>query len=372
MSEYQYYEWQTLHRPLTSREREEVEYLSSHITVTSVGAWVDYSWSDFKHDPLEVLASYFDAFLYMANWGSRRLAFRFPKHLIEPEAFEPYLLRWNVELKPHGDFYILDLYLVEAEIYEWVEGEGLLGRLSQLYNDIIDGDMRALYIAWLAAQQHEVLDDEAPEPPVPPGLKQLTPALATLTKFFDVDDYLLSAAAAASPDLQASSTSDRQLQAAISQLSREECEAFLQRLLANEPHLTRTLKRRLQELTGAQPAQTASPGGRTFDDLEIAAEALEKEETERERREAEARRRAYLLSLAPQQDAIWASIEELIERKHARAYDQATSKLIDLRDLAALQGTEDDFQRRLDDIHQRYARRHAFIKRLQKAGLEPS
>jgi len=35
MSEYQYYEWQTLDRPLTPEERTAVNELSSHIEVTS-------------------------------------------------------------------------------------------------------------------------------------------------------------------------------------------------------------------------------------------------------------------------------------------------------------------------------------------------
>ncbi|MBI5349435.1 MAG: hypothetical protein HZB77_09005 [Chloroflexi bacterium] len=73
MSEYQYYEWQTLDRPLTEEEQDAVNGLSSHIDVSSTNAVVTYEWSDFKHDPLKVLAKYFDAHLYLANWGSRRL-----------------------------------------------------------------------------------------------------------------------------------------------------------------------------------------------------------------------------------------------------------------------------------------------------------
>lgn len=83
MSEYQYYEWQTLDRPLTPEEREAVSKLSSHIDVTSSQAVVTYSWGDFKHDPIQVLARYSDAFIYLANWGSKRLAFRFPRGLLD-------------------------------------------------------------------------------------------------------------------------------------------------------------------------------------------------------------------------------------------------------------------------------------------------
>ena len=54
MSEYQYYEWQTMDRPLTDKEQAEVKKLSSHIAVGSTGAWVECSWGSFKHSAREV------------------------------------------------------------------------------------------------------------------------------------------------------------------------------------------------------------------------------------------------------------------------------------------------------------------------------
>jgi hypothetical protein len=90
MSEYPYYEWQTIDRPLNSMEQEAITRLSSHMdTVTSTQAIVTYSWGDFKHDPRVVLLQYFDAHLYLANWGTRRLLFRFPKSVIDPHTIRP-------------------------------------------------------------------------------------------------------------------------------------------------------------------------------------------------------------------------------------------------------------------------------------------
>ena len=115
MSEYQCYEWQTLDRPLTPEERAAVNRLSSHIEVTSSQAVVTYSWSDFRHDPIQVLVRCFDTFLrspgspselYLANWGSKRLAFRFPKGLLDPRPIEPYLWEDCIELEPIGDYLI--------------------------------------------------------------------------------------------------------------------------------------------------------------------------------------------------------------------------------------------------------------------------
>ena len=83
MSEYQYHEWQAIDRVLTPEEQDAVYDLSSHIEVSSSRAVVTYHWSDFRHDPKQVLLKYFDAYFYLANWGSLRLMFRFPKGLLE-------------------------------------------------------------------------------------------------------------------------------------------------------------------------------------------------------------------------------------------------------------------------------------------------
>lgn len=113
--------------------------LSSHIHVTASQAIVTYSWGDFKHDPIQVLARYFDAFLYLANWGSKRLAFRFPKGLLDPRHIKPYLWEYRIELEPVGDSLILDISLHEEEGF-WVEDEGWLSSLSRLRDDLLQGD----------------------------------------------------------------------------------------------------------------------------------------------------------------------------------------------------------------------------------------
>ena len=51
MSEYQYYEWQTIDRVLTPDEQSLVDQLSSHIDVTASQAVVTYEWGDFNFHP---------------------------------------------------------------------------------------------------------------------------------------------------------------------------------------------------------------------------------------------------------------------------------------------------------------------------------
>ena len=129
MSEYQHCEWQTVDRLLTDGEQEAVSHLSSHIDVSSSRAVVSYSWGSFKHAPLQILARYFDAHLYLANWGSRRLMFRFPAGLVNREAIEPYCVQNRIAIKTCEDFDILDMDLSEEEGGDWIEAEGSLSGL---------------------------------------------------------------------------------------------------------------------------------------------------------------------------------------------------------------------------------------------------
>ena len=82
--------------------------------VTASQAVVTYEWSDFRHDPRKVLARYFDAFLYFANWGTRRLMFRFPAGLLDEDAVAPYLMEEMIELSTEGNPHILEIAFEEG------------------------------------------------------------------------------------------------------------------------------------------------------------------------------------------------------------------------------------------------------------------
>lgn len=310
MSEYQYYEWQTIDRALTAAEQAAVNKLSSHIEVTSTRAWVEYHWSGFKHDPKQVLARYFDAFLYYANWGCQRLAFRFPKGLLDENALQPYLWEYCSELEPIGDALILDISYPDEDGGNYFEGEARLSALAPLRDDILAGDYRALYLAWLLAAAANDIDEEL-EPPVPPGLGELSAPLAEFVRFFQLDSFLVQAAAQASEPLRAAPMPA--LEALIARLPRAECDAFLRRLAEGEPLLALKLNRRLQELAGPPARPQAAAPRRTWAELRETAEQLRQAEARRQKAEAEARRFKDLQDFAPRAAQAWRNVQALIE-----------------------------------------------------------
>jgi hypothetical protein len=368
MSEYQYYEWQTIDRPLTTSERREVDALSSHMdTVTSTQAIVTYSWGDFKHDPAQVLLKFFDAFLYDSNFGSRRVMFRLPKDLVDVDAIRPYCLEYWITLEEHGKYFVLDISGNDEDGYEWVETEGTLGQLTSLREQVLQGDCRMLYLMWLKAMESDpdIAEDE-PGPPIPAGLKELNAGLQAFAEFFDINPHLIAAAAASSK--KAASTPETDLASALSKLTRSETDHHLLQILNGEPGAVLMLKKRLMELSGKSVAPS-SPAILTIGEMIQQAEIIEQEALRKVRQEAERQRIQRLEKLAQQEEAAWAKVEGLLDQKRGSAYDEATRLLAELHELAKLKKWELKYQERFRPICLKYGKSVALMRRFHHAGL---
>jgi len=85
MSECQYYEFRAVDRPLDDRQMRELRAISSRAVITPTSFTNEYNWGDFKGSPDKWMEKYFDAFLYLANWGTRGLMLRIPKRLLDSD-----------------------------------------------------------------------------------------------------------------------------------------------------------------------------------------------------------------------------------------------------------------------------------------------
>ena len=371
MSEYQYYEWQTVDRLLTESEQEAVRKLSSHIEVSSSRAVVTYAWGDFKHDPRNVLARFFDAHLYLANWGSRRLLFRFPPGLVSRDAIELYCVSDRITFATVSGFEVLSLDLSEEEGGDWIEGKGSLSGLLVLRNDLIQGDYRSLYLAWLKSMsvqdEYRLRERKSGEskPPVPAGLKQLSPALKLFVKQFDVPACLADAAAEHSAELAEPEETD--FRPLVAQLKREECDGFLCRFAQGDASVGTELKKRLLSLVQRPPA--APEECLAFDELIKRAEAIEADRKERRKQEARKKHEAEMKDLAGHESEIWRQVVERVDTKQSKGYDDAVLLLKKLAQLAEFSGAQSEFRRRVGDLCDRFSRLSGFTSRVQKAKL---
>jgi hypothetical protein len=206
VSEYQYYEFVALERPLNEEEFAAVRALSTRARMSRTHFVNEYEWGDFKGDPRTLVERYYDAHLYFANWGTRHLLLKLPATLLGTATAERYAVDPTVEVWAHNGNTILSL-TSEDEEPEWEDHlEGALAVLIGVRSELAAGDMRALYLAWLAgigAQSGDVAFtddfDGRPAPQVPAGLSSLTGPQQALVEFLRLDPRLLAHVADARP-----------------------------------------------------------------------------------------------------------------------------------------------------------------------------
>jgi hypothetical protein len=397
MSEYQYYEFQAIDRPLSRDEMAAVRALSTRATITPTRFVNEYQWGDFKGDPLTLMERYYDAHLYFANWGTHRLMLRLPRRLLDPRTarrYSPGRGSWEngVAVRVKGEHVIL-VFHSNDESGEFDEdddaGEAWLASLITVRADLAGGDHRALYLGWLCAALAGELDDAAVEPPVPPGLATLSAPLRALADFLRVGDDLLAIASERSAALPAAGPTPNDLATWLRALPLAEKDGLLLGLARRGA--AQAQAELLQRFRRAQQANAPHPthptcgqpgGGRTAGDLLDAAEQRaerrrrrEAERTarqrEREARERAAARAAYLDSLAGREAELWHQVEALAEAKRPKEYDQAARLVRDLRDLSVRQDSTADFDRRVDALRLRHAKQPSFIGRIERVTSTP-
>jgi hypothetical protein len=403
MSEYQYYEFRAIDRPLVQKEMDELRALSTRAEITPTSFTNTYHWGDFKGNPDTLMDRYFDAFVYVANWGTHQLMFRIPRRFLDVEAASAYCDDEVLSLTAKKEHVILEFSSrdEDGDGDEWTEGEHWMSSLISLRAELMRGDTRALYLGWLASlpsrirddedgwdeedggDEEDLDDDDRLEPPVPPGLAKLSAPLRALADFLRVEDELIEVAAAGSAGEPPAEPSRNELARWVKGLPAADKDAYLLRFLAEEGDflLRAELSKRFRESTapsGARPALEA--GRRTVAQLLAARDALvdakrrkaaEREARERARREreqAEARAR-YLDDLARREPATWREVEEKIATKLPKEYDRAVELLVDLRDLAGRSGRTAEAEARILELRQRHSKKPSLMQRFDAKKL---
>jgi len=376
MSEYQYYEFLALDRPLTDRQLAELRSLSTRAEISATRFVNEYQWGNFRGDPRAMMERYFDAFLYLANWGTRQLMFRLPREVLNAETADSYCYTDAASLLETKEHLIVSLYADRDPDDYWEAADGRLAAIVQARSDLAAGDLRLLYLGWLLAVQSDDVDDADTEPPVPAGLGKLSAPLRAVADFLDIDQDLLAAAAQASPDAREDDHDG--LATWISSLKAQEKDALLARVAAGEGSTVQALlSRRFRRERGgneaAAPARTAAELWKAAGDRKAAREKAEEEQRrERQAREAAAKAATYarhLDELATRQEAAWKRADTLIETKNPRDYDTAVTLLSDLRALAERQGDKAAFADRFLSLREQHQRKPSLQERFDKAGL---
>jgi FtsZ-interacting cell division protein YlmF len=383
MSEYQYYEFQAIDRRLTAREMDELRSYSTRARITATSFVNAYSWGNFKGDEDAWMEKYFDAFLYLANWGTHIVKLRLPARLLDLETAEQYCGESASAREKDGKI-ILTFASDEEGGGEWVDEDAAEGELSSLISvrsELARGDLRALYLGWLLCAQNGELDNEEIEPAVPAGLGQLSASLNGFAEFLRMDVDLIHAAAAASPPLIKLEPSPAEIREWLAKLPVTDKDDVLARLMAgnNAAPGSELVQRMRRERASSDDEGPAVAERRTVAALlrareqaaeertRVAAEKAAQEKAERERAAARARA-VHLNQLAGREPVLWKKVESLIAMKQPKSYEQAVELLADLRDLAARKN-ELGFRRHVEALRIAHGGKRALIARLDKVGL---
>lgn len=388
MSEYQYYEFLAIDRPLGDDEQAAVRSLSTRARITATSFVNEYHWGNFRGRPDLLMETYYDAHLHITNWGTHRVMFRLPCDLLDPDVVETYCAGDQTNVWSTDEFVVLDFTSEDSAGESDFSGdaEGLLSPIIGVRAELAVGDLRPLYLAWLAAygaweRDEDVFDGDADndlEPPVPPGLGMLTASQRALADFLRLDDALLTIAAQTSPPLDQVVDDPDILAGWVNRLSIGEKNRLLGRVL--EGDAARVRMEMLRRFRGDNAPAAPSPTRRTVANLlDDAARhradqqrrlAAQRAKDEVRRKQARAQARAQRLDkLATEEDAAWSRVDALIDTRKPAEYDAAVLLLTDLQALAEREDRHDTFRVRIISLRKTHARKPSLIERLDRAGI---
>jgi len=379
VSEYQYYDFRAIDRPLTKKEMTALRSISTRAAITTTSFTNHYEWGDLKANPSKLLEKYFDAFVYVANWRTHEFHIRLPQESVDYKLLKAMVPGETVRVRKTVRFVIVE-FGSESEWDGEDDGTGWMASLMPLRSDLLRGDLRCLYLGWLRSAQDGGLDEDELEPPVPTGLQELSGSHDALIEFLEINEDLVEIAAQASKPL-AAGPSRKELSTWIRGLpEKDKNELLITAVMEQSERWRSSFMQRFQRQNSQHCSQTAAAARRSVGDILGVAHARAKERIQRlnkQRAAEEARRKAqdeanrarYLDQLGRREPEIWEQVAVHILKRRPNDYARAVGLLTDLHDLAVRRGKRTKFQMELEKIRQTHAAKESFLRRLAKANL---
>jgi hypothetical protein len=330
------------------RQQAEVRSLSTRATITATSFVNEYHWGNFRGDPHRMMERYYDAHLYLTNWRTHQIMLRLPRELLAIDLARDHCVGDHVRVWTTGEFLMLDMTSEEDSGDGEYDPQARLSAIVGVRTELAAGDLRGLYLAWLAGygagerdeDTFEGDQDHEHEPPVPPGLTTLTGAQQALADFLHLDNDLLTIAAQTSPPLKEIAEDPGQLAAWVTHLPHAEKNRLLLRVIND--HAARVRREMLRRFRDEHTTNIPNPPRRRVADL-LDSAAQRRADRERQatarRADQEARhekaralaREQRLDELARTEDTAWSRVNAMIATRKPAEYDAAITLLTDRR-----------------------------------------
>ena len=359
MSEYQYVAFRAIDRPLTD---DELKYARTQSTRAEITRWSfsnEYHYGDFHGDDQKLLQRGYDVHLHYANYGVRTVMLRLPNGLpFAKSVWKAYVDGRRVKWQPDksGPAGTLIVYpCIEPEYVEelW-DVHDYVDDLAAVRNELVEGDLRALYTLWLCGTQDSDFDpQELAEPPVPAATAKASGSCRVVLEFFDIDPLTLKAADDPTlPMFDAKETQQQSTQQWIASLPEQEARALLNEVLVGDPLKVKAVAMERIRKETSLPEWPTRSSGRTLEQLKQRTEEFrEKENARLQAQEQAAQKRAAqraarvreerMLRMIANPQAWLDNADQLVAERGTTNYKAAAEILADLREaLGEKKGSE--------------------------------
>jgi hypothetical protein len=343
MSEYQYIAFRAIDKAVSEKNLAYMRQQSSRAEITPWSFENEYHYGDFHGNASEMLRRGYDIHLHYANFGIRTLLIRLPYGFPDARAAKPYLagdsLRFLKDKNGPGGTLAIEPYYEPGDLDElWDLGE-ILDRLVPLRTEILDGDLRPLYLAHLAAAHDGNHDpEETIEAPVPAGLSKPTNSQRALAEFYGLSEALIAAASQESGPLPATEDQRAQYAKWLAEQPEATKDSWLVELLSDSGSSVRSKIRAQFEKAASKQSWPTVQADRTVAQLEAAAEEIERERKKESAAKAARQRAKRLQKMAADPTPFLRETERLVSQRSTDAYQQVSETLADLRE--ALTGSK--------------------------------
>jgi hypothetical protein len=374
MSEFQYIGFRATEKPVSDQDLEYMRQQSSRAEVTPWSFDNVYHFGDFRGDAHQMLRRGYDIHLHYANFGIRKLLIRLPLNLPNAPGAGPYFaedgLQFLKDKQGQGGILTISPYHEPGDQDELWDVNEILDRLVPLRTEILEGDLRPLYLAHLAIRSDAEHDpEETTEGPVPAGLGDLTAPQRALAELFGLSDSLIAAAAEGNSE-QPVQEDIRSLRARwLQSLPQATKDTLLLEWLADAHTSARSDM--LAEFRKSRPmaAWPTVRRDRTIAELETAANDIHKKAVDKAAKKAAQQRAKRLADMAADPVPTLHETERLVKIRSRESYIEIATLLKDLRE--ALAGTKQAglAEQQARKLKKENPTRHLLTAELRRAGF---
>lgn len=385
MSEYQYYEFRSIEQQLTPQQKTELREISSRAQITSSAFVNEYNYGDLKAEAIDLMAEYFDLGFYIANWGQAQLYIKLPQGLVSEHILRQF--EWDdvIEHEIRNNQIIITLSMPENEEYFGYidEADEYLDQLSDIREELINGDYRSLQIVWFALLSIYGTDEFEEIPVFKQGdinsnLHQLTLAQQALADLFLVKPQWLTLMRQRAPEHAQVKTNNTEIETNkqnwIAQLPKSEKDKVLLMLLEGKStqaqhQLQNQYKQNKRQ---AEPQVLKLSMTELLQSYQTASKTYAQEQNQLAQQQAliaQQKRNDYLNQVYKNAFRYWNLATFHADKKIARSYDEATRLFNDLHDAYQLNNKQAKYQIKFAEFISASSNKPSLMKRLKQRGL---